>query len=200
MYLESRLWTRLTSEFLEEVQWRHHYEEKDMEQLKVVASDMVNCMKWQESTYLLCEEDLCNSVADEITVTAIMTLGAGIDLLQERYQKSGRILESYMVESIGNELLMLGYRQLEQYVWNLTGYHVVAFHFFGGEEGYPLEMMRTVLNGTEQGKVTCNEACCLSPKKSVVFLVDLSRKESNGCVELCDTCTRRHNCMHAGSI
>lgn len=190
-YLKSRLWTQLTSEFLGQIQVRYHYEERDRAQLKLVAADMANCMKWQESTYLVWQEDVPGQVI------VVMTLGVGIDLLQERYAKSGRMMESYMVESIAGELLMLGYAQLEQFIREKTGCYVSAYHFLGSEEAYPLEAMRGILEMTGQNKVVCNEAGCLTPKKSVVFLAELTNQENSSCGRLCDTCAARDDCDHA---
>ena len=190
-YLKSRLWTHLTSEFLGQIQVRYHYEEKDRAQLKLVAADMANCMKWQESTYLVWQE----STPGQVVV--VMTLGIGIDLLQERYAKSGRMMESYMVESIAGELLMLGYAQLEQFIREKMRYYVSAYHFFGSEEAYPLEAMKGILEQTRQSNVICNEAGCLTPKKSVVFLAELTKQENSACGQLCDTCAARADCDHA---
>ena len=73
--------------------------------------------------------------------TAVVTLGSDVDLLQERYQNTGRMLESYMLESIGGELLMLGYGMLEAWIRENTGYQVAAYHFFGDDEAHPLSAM-----------------------------------------------------------
>lgn len=193
-YIESRLWTCLTSEFLEDVKRRYHYEKKDMEQLKRVASDMVSCLKGQESTYLIFPEEEGEKDSRLPLVTVIMTLGERVDMLQERYQKTDRMLESYMVESIGGELLMLGYRQLEAWIGTRTKYHVTAYHFPGSEETYPLEMIPELLERAGQRKVSCNGGFCLRPKKSVVFLMELSKEKTEGGVGICDTCSRKNSC------
>lgn len=197
MYIESRLWTCLTSAFLEDVRERYHYEEKDMEQLRCVASDMVSCLKGQERTYLVPLEQKREEKSDagKKTAAVIMTLGANIDMLQERYQRTNRMLESYMVESIGGELLMQGYRQLEEWIKDRMGYHVAAYHFPGSEAEYPLELMPELLAEAEQDKVTCNAGFCLKPKKSVVFLVELTAEGTGNCAGICDTCSRRDGCV-----
>ena len=55
-YIESRLWTCLTSAFLEQVRSRYHFEEKDKALLKGVASDLAGCLKWKEAAYLMFED------------------------------------------------------------------------------------------------------------------------------------------------
>lgn len=86
-YIESRLWTCLTSAFLEQVRSRYHFEEKDKALLKGVASDLAGCLKWKEAAYLMFEDG-----TDTVRrVTAVVTLGSDVDLLQERYQNTGRM-------------------------------------------------------------------------------------------------------------
>ena len=123
-YIESRLWTCLTSAFLEQVRSRYHFEEKDKALLKGVASDLAGCLKWKEAAYLMFEDG-----TDTVRrATAVVTLGSDVDLLQERYQNTGRMLESYMLESIGGELLMLGYGMLEAWIRENTGYQVCLLY------------------------------------------------------------------------
>ncbi len=208
IYIESRLWKFLTSEFLENVKSRYHYGENDMPLLRSVAADMAGCMRWQESVYLVYgnesgaqknpsvqEDERDDGKGYHTTATVIMTLGIGIDLLQERYQSTGRMLESYMVESIGGELLMLGYRELSGWVKERTGYNVTAQHFFGEDARYPLAQMPEALARAGQTKVSCNDGFCLTPRKSVVYQIELS-KDGGGesCTEPCAVCSMRASC------
>lgn len=209
MYIASRLWTCLTSAFLDRVASRYHYEKKDMEQLRRVASDMAGCLKGQESTYIVfpetAEQGRRPETADrrrfrepdagKRTAAVVMTLGARIDLLQERYQQTDRMLESYMVENIGGELLMQGYERLEEWLKARTGCRVAAYHFLGSEEDYPLEMMPELLALACKNKVSCNEGYCLTPKKSVAFFVELTEEASEKCASICDSCSRRDSCV-----
>lgn len=105
------------------------------------------------------------------------------------------MLESYMVESIGGELLMRGYEQLESWIASRTGYHVAAYHFPGSEDAYPLTMMPVLLEKAGQNKVICNGGFCLKPKKSVVFLAELTRDEKKGCAGICEGCSRKNDCV-----
>lgn len=211
MYIASRLWTRLTSGFLEQVACRYHYEKKDMEQLRRVASDMAGCLKGQESTYLVFPErtDRGQELEDLMPESSqpwktdegkkiagvVMTLGARIDRLQERYQQTDRMLESYMVENIGGELLMQGYGQMEEWIWDWTGCRVAAYHFPGEEEDYPLELMPELLTQACRNRVRCNAGFCLEPKMSVAFFVELTEQGTGACASICDTCSRRDTCV-----
>ena len=185
-YIESRLWTCLTSAFLEQVRSRYHFEEKDKALLKGVASDLAGCLKWKEAAYTVRR------------ATAVVTLGSDVDLLQERYQNTGRMLESYMLESIGGELLMLGYGMLEAWIRENTGYQVMAYHFFGDDEAHPLSAMPEILARAKQHKVVCTAGYCLKPKKSVVFEMELAPAEACGVTahggRICAHCSRRDTC------
>ena len=58
--------------------------------LKGVASDLAGCLKWKEAAYLMFEDG-----TDTVRrATAVVTLGSDVDLLQERYQNTGRMLEA----------------------------------------------------------------------------------------------------------
>lgn len=210
-YIASRLWTCLTSAFLEQVACRYHYEKKDMEQLRRVASDMAGCLKGQESAYLVLPGRMDRGEApgdlgperrqpwkrDEGKKIAgvVMTLGAGIDMLQERYQQTGRMLESYMVGNISGELLMQGYGQLEEWIRAWTGYGVAAYHFPGEEEAYPLEWIPELLTLACQNRVRCNAGFCLEPKMSVAFFAELTEEAAGTGAGICDTCSRRDTCV-----
>ena len=130
--------------------------------------------------------------------TAVVTLGSDVDLLQERYQNTGRMLESYMLESIGGELLMLGYGMLEAWIRENTGYQVMAYHFFGDDEAHPLSAMPEILARAKQHKVVCTAGYCLKPKKSVVFEMELAPAEACGETahgdRICAHCSRRDTC------
>ena len=193
LYIESRLSDCLTSEFLEDVQSQNHYGEADAEILTHVAADMIICLKRQECTYLVFREP------DE-PVVVCMTLGGSVDVLQERYQREGRMLESYMVEHIGSALLARGYKELSGWICERTGRHVAAYHFFGGEEGYPLEEMADALALIGACRVSCTETFCLKPKQSAVFLAELSERRAETNIGICERCNRHQECSFSNNL
>ncbi len=133
---------------------------------------MTICLKKQEGFWVVFPDEIKEQGAGLVTV--VMTLGAGIDILQERYQRTDRMLESYMVENISGELLMEGYRQFGEWIASKTQWKVKAFHFPGGEKAFPLELLPELLKTTGQQKGTCNRECCMQPKKRGAFLAELS--------------------------
>lgn len=188
--METLLWERLTETFLTEVCRKYHYKKQDIEQLRGVSQDMVSCLKRKESCVFLLPEDV-EEIKTDICIPVVMTLGEAVDVLQERYRNTNRLLESYMVEHIGSELLMQGYRQFEHFMAEQTPWQVKAYHFPGAEESYPLKMMPEMLAETGCANVSCTKGFCLQPKKSVVFFAELSKECCAG-VEICAGCSRRN--------
>lgn len=203
-YLTSGYWSIVTEDFLEKVREKYHYEKKDMSLMGRVALNVVSCLKGQESILLAfpdgSEENVQAAQSSSALGTVIVTLGANIDLLQERYRKAGLLLEEYMVESISSELMLLGYKQVEEWVASHTEWKVVSYHFPGSETQFPLEQIARLLEIGGQRKVTCNEDFCLIPKKSTVFQIELSKNKAEACRELCADCNKRATCERTASL
>lgn len=151
---------------------------------------------------------------------AVLTLGAGVDVLQEEYTKAGLLTECYMAETIAGELMMNAYRDFNCWVERNTGWHVARYHFFGAQEAgvqtdaakrerdvawqsqlhgdetvripdmLSLEEMSAVLHKLGITQVQCNHAYCLTPRKSVVFLAELTDDAGVRCEGVCVSCGR----------
>lgn len=167
--------------FLEKVRKKYHYGEEQLQELAAVAAEMLPLMRLEA-----CWERIACGAAERELV--IMTLGAGVDALQESYLKSGLLSESYMIESLASELLLKGYGAYNRYVAAQTVFHVARYHFPGGEESYPLEQLPRLLEQTSL-PVTCNGAYCMQPKKSVVFWAELTTEDTVYCQGICVGCT-----------
>lgn len=122
-------------------------------------------------------------------LTAALTLGHGVDELQEQYVQEGQLLECYMAEVLAGELLLLSYGLMNDRIKSMTGLYVAGYQFFGSGK-YPLEGMRAVLAELPGAEIICNETCCLIPKKSVVLLAELTADESVRCAGVCAGCDR----------
>ena len=117
----------------------------------------------------------------------VISLGPGIDTLQEQYGEKGFLSKSYMLEALAGELLLESYGAYNRYTAETTDYHVARYHFPGSEAAYPLERMPELLAGMTE-RVSCNATFCLLPKKSVVFVVELTRDETVQCEGICVGC------------
>ncbi|MBE5862034.1 MAG: hypothetical protein E7295_04200 [Lachnospiraceae bacterium] len=61
----------------------------------------------------------------------VMTLGAGVDQLQEDMLAAGKLTEAYMVEVLGSEILLLAYSALNAWVKEHTDFVVKRYYFLG---------------------------------------------------------------------
>ena len=178
--------------FLERVERKFHYEKSRREELFGVAVDMLPLLVeeafWERQASCALPE---SSLPDGMYEAVLISLGGGIDRLQEDYGSQGRLLESYMLEGLAGELLLDAYGAYNRYVQAHTDRHVARYHFPGSEAELPLEMLPGLLEGFNK-RVTCNGAYCMIPKKSVVLIAELTQDESVRCQSICT------NCSHIG--
>lgn len=174
--------------FLEKVREKYHYEETRMEELQAVAGEMLPLMR-REAFWEVCTPWIWDGgeSEDSLYEGVAMTLGRDLDGLQESYHKKGLLTESYMLEVLSGELLLQGYRAYNSRVREAGHWHVARYHFPGSEEGLPMETLPHML-GRFSLRVSCNEAFCMLPKKSVAFLAELTQDEKIACEGICVGC------------
>ena len=207
----------LNPSFLEKVRDKFHYEETRSSELRAVAEQMLPIMReeafWERNissrqklsgieyvdrdygnavgncghTEADCSDIPCGTAAYE---DVVMSLGAGIDSLQDHYSSQGMLSRSYMLEVLASELLLQGYGAYNRYVEKNTDRHVARYHFLGSEDSFPLSMLPRLLDITD-GRIICNEAYCMLPKKSVAFVAELTQDEKVRCEGVCVGCNRR---------
>lgn len=180
----------VSAEFLKKVREKYHFDEEQATQIQATAEEMMP--KMREEAFLIrqgssAKNEWQSKDSDNVYETVAISLGSGIDLLQESCSENGLLLKSYMVEVLASELLMRGYDAYNAYVMEHTPYHVAGYHFPGSEETLPLEMLPQLLSGLTQ-KITCNSAFCMQPKKSVVFIAELTQDDSIFCKGICVGC------------
>jgi len=182
----------LTPAFLEGVCGKFHYEEAQSAELRAVAEKMLPLMREEafwESKRALAGESRQAENPDAVYEYVVMSLGKGIDCLQEKYGEKLLLSESYMIEALASELLIRGYDAYNCYIRKNTKWHVARYHFLGSEEAFPLEMLPGLLRELTK-KVSCNSAFCMVPKKSVAFVSELTQDESVYCRGICVGCNR----------
>lgn len=119
----------------------------------------------------------------------VMTLGAGVDALQECYLAESKLTEAYMVEVLASEILLVAYTAYNQYVRENTDRAVSRYHFLGADAAHPLEGLPELL--TRSGlAVTCTEGYCMLPKKTVAFYAELTADKTVSCEGICMGCGR----------
>lgn len=174
--------------FIKKVCEKFHYEEINLSELQAVAGEMLPLMR-REAFWEVCAPWTwdCGEKMDAVYEGVVMTLGKGLDCLQESYHKEGMLTESYMLEALASELLLHGYKAYNRHVRETGGWHVARYHFPGSEKSLPLEMLPDMLSRFSV-QVSCNKAFCIMPKKSVVFLAELTQDESVRCEGICVGC------------
>lgn len=187
----------LTPDFLEGARKKYHFAKAQFTELQAVAEKMIPRMRreafWERKEYRKQEpirSDSCGQ-PDKVYECVVMTLGHGIDDLQETYDDRGWLLQSYMTEVLASEVLLAGYQAYEQYLCTQTDWHVARYHFPGSEKAFPLELLPDLLREYEP-RITCNHAFCMSPNKSVVFLSELAQGVQTCNGSICFGCTNRH--------
>ncbi|MCM1567921.1 MAG: hypothetical protein NC081_00565 [Roseburia sp.] len=179
----------LSPVFLKEVGEKFHYEESRLPELSAVAEQMLPLIRseafWAGHKSCIWDAGENASVAYE---DVVMTLGGQIDCLQERFTQRGQLCECYMLEALASELLLRAYRAYNQYIRENDSWHVARYHFPGSEEGFSLERLPQMLENLTP-LVACNEAFCILPKKSVVFVAELTQNEEIQCEGICLGCS-----------
>ncbi len=120
-------------------------------------------------------------------LAVIVTLGAGPDELQNRYQQRERLSESYMAECVGMELLRNAYEQAAERIHERTDMWPSAFAFVGEQE--PFARMEEIFRLLAPQGVSYNQAYMLTPKKTAVFLTELRRERKDSYCHICAGCT-----------
>ena len=174
---------------LQRVSQKYHYMEQDLETLCQVAEQINHALQGQCGFWLVDDKLVLDN---EMTMSVVMTLGAGIDKLQEKYTALGNFVECYMAEFIADELLLDAYVAFNDWVAANTDHHVKRYHFCGDGARLPLEQMRKMLTSSACDAVTCNEAYCLKPRKSVVFRAELTTDVNTICEGICTGCNNEY--------
>ena len=135
------------------------------------------CLAGEEGFYCMTRrqcEQILNLCREENYAIGIFTLGSRVDELENRYSSTERLREAYAVETICWELLRKGYDMFQRWAEAHLKQRLESYHFFGSEEGLPFEKMAQLLAEMGQNRITCNQAYCMEPKKSVMFLAEFS--------------------------
>lgn len=190
-FFETLLDEFLEVDFLRMVQKKFHYGEEQFKALTAVAGEMLPLMQeeafWTKGKMKNSPERQGQSAL--VYEYVVMSLGKGLDELQERYTERGLLLESYMLETLASELLRKGYAAYNRYVEADGTWHVARYHFLGSEDDFPLEMLADLLKCLTD-RVSCNRYFYMEPKKSVAFVAELTQDQTVQCEGICVGCGR----------
>ena len=124
------------ADFLEAVREKAHYSEEDRELFWDVAERILGCM---ESGAQVSARDLHDEHGAAYAQEVVMTLGVGVDDLQEDFLQKGQITEAYMVEVLGSEILLQAYSVYNAWVKEQGEYAVKRYHFLGTDVNFVRE-------------------------------------------------------------
>lgn len=193
----------LEPSFLQVVRDKFHYGETQNDEFQAVAQEMLPLMQkeayWERNISCLqsTSEGLDKTEAVQMQYgckayeDVVMSLGAGIDSLQDYYSSQGMLSRSYMLEVLASEFLLLGYGAYNRYIESHTDMHVARYHFLGSEDAFPLNELPHLLDKMG-GQIICNEAFCMLPRKSVAFVAELTRDGKVHCAGICVGCGSLH--------
>lgn len=133
------------------------------------------------------------------TGTAVLiTLGEGVDTIQNRYMEEGKLSEAYAMECLSMEVLNKAYLRTEEILLEVCGLWRTAYRFPGS--GLPLAMAAKIADAFGQKEVTYNGAYALIPKKSVAFIMEVQKEKPKAAGEniLCSGCGNEKCAYRAG--
>lgn len=183
----------ISADFFEKILKKYHFDEEQTKLIQMTAKEMLPLIREEAFciSQLYSMENIPPAINTETTYECVaISLGVGLDILQENYDKKGLLLQNYIVEVLASELLMQGYDAYNKHVAEHTAKHVARYHFPGSEAALPLELLPMLLKNLTP-KITCNSAFCMQPKKSVVFISELTRNETVHCKAICVGCTNK---------
>ena len=187
----------LSPAFLEGVRKKFHYDEIQALEFQAVAEEMLPLMREEafwERRVSFGEKKHQSEAYSVIHEQVVMSLGNGVDCLQERYSERELLSQSYMIEVLASELLLQGYAAYNHYIKENTDWHVARYYFLGSDEDFPLEMLPDLLKELTP-LITCNSAFCMLPKKSVAFIAELTQDDDIQCRGICVGCNNA-NCSY----
>lgn len=184
--------------FLREVIKKYHFSEEQLLSLAAVAREVQSRVRADNGSGLAgwtCGhmKNHPNGAFPEFYAAVCITLGGGMDALQDAYLASGRLSEGYMAEALASEILLRSYPCWNREAERLYGAQVRRYHFLGSEPEIPLTGLPGLLAALDV-PVTCNEAYCMIPRKSVAFYAELAAASDGGkilCEGICAGCGNR---------
>lgn len=189
--MQEKLQLRLQEKQYRDMLVRYHFGEHDLEQLRqignLVEEAMEPVMHYEVFTRKADERVAGDDISSIDCMAVIVTLGSGVDELQNRYTQRESLTKSYMTECIGMELLRAAYEQAAESIHVYTGRWMSGFEFVGDK--IPFTYMEEIFRLLEPQGVSYNQAYMLTPKKTVVFLANLCDERKYSYCHVCAECS-----------
>lgn len=122
-----------SDEFINQVISKHHFSESDRERLVQVYQQIKMCMGPYAAYRINQKVTGVQAIDDGPAAIVSMTLGAGVDRLQERYMRNGQLEETYMLDCLASELLLQMYGEFNAAYARFHRRYVKRYVFIGDE-------------------------------------------------------------------
>lgn len=119
--------------FIDSVAEKYHFNDADKAELLRVYEQMAICMGPYASYRINQRMTGLRIIDDSQTAIVAMTLGVGVDRLQERYIRADKLDEAYMLDCIANELLINMYSEFNKSYARFHRRYVQRYVFIGNE-------------------------------------------------------------------
>lgn len=173
----------LETKDLENIMNRYHFSDTDFFSLQALSRSVAPLL--QPKAYYIWKEKKEPILYEDYAVV-FLTLGNGVDELQDVYLNRQCLSEAYMIECIAMEALTQAYEIFVKKVQAERGKWAAKIDFLG--DTYPMELLPELYEGFEQMEITFSEQLVLSPKKSVVFLLPMSEHKMKNPCHICENC------------
>jgi len=180
---------RMTGEELKEAAKRYHFQEEDFPLWDALYQGILPLL--QVKAYYKWGERRVQIPYEEYAVVFV-TLGDGVDALQNVYLERQCLSEAYIIECVSLAVLEKAYGEFVKQLQKKTGKWAEKIDFLG--DTYPIEMLPDLYQGFGAMDITYNESLVLLPAKSVAFLLPMSVERHEGACNICIHC-RNKKCI-----
>lgn len=178
-----KLQVRLTKRDLKEAAGRYHFQEEDFPLLDALYQGILSLL--QITAYYRWGKTGRQIQYEEYAIV-FLTLGDGIDALQNVYLERKCLSEAYIIECVSLAILDKAYAEFVKQFQKKTGKWAEKIDFLG--DTYPMELLPELYNEFEFMDITYNENLVLLPSKSVAFLLPVSVGKQEGACHICSRC------------
>ena len=177
---------RMTKEELKEAAERYHFREEDFSLLDALYQGILPLL--QIKAYYQWGRKGTPIQYEEYAIV-FLTLGDGVDSLQDVYLERKCLSEAYIIECVSLALLSKAYEEFVKQLQRKTGKWAEKIDFLG--DAYPMEMLPDLYKEFGPMDITYNESLVLLPAKSVVFLLPVSADKQEGVCNICSHCQNK---------
>ncbi|MGN0368047.1 MAG: hypothetical protein ACI4EK_04630 [Wujia sp.] len=173
--------------FLDKVIHKYHFQSEDKEQMRTLYAQMREVMSPCAIYRINNRMRHIPLIDNSPTAVTALTLGDGVDELQEILMRKSALSECYMIDCMANELLLQLYTEFNKLYPKFHRRYVQRYLFVGDD--IPMTKMQELLLDIDaKEEITANEYGVLQPTKSVVFFAILSDNPSTRCEGICMNC------------